>query len=114
LRILFDKNVPYQLRRFLPIHTVQTAAALGWSRLTNGDLLKAAEQDGFAVMVTADQNLEYQQNLKNRRLALVILSTNHIRILEKHPEKLQSAIEATSIGSYEFIKYELQPKPKPG
>ena len=63
-------------------------------------------------MVTADQSLEYQQNLKGRKLALVVLSTNHIRILERHPQKLVSAIEAAQAGSYEFVRYELPPKPK--
>jgi hypothetical protein len=42
-------------------------------------------------MVTADQSLEYQQNLKGRKLALVVLSTNHIGVLEKHPERLVAA-----------------------
>jgi len=44
-------------------------------------------------MVTADQSLEYQQNLKGRKLALVVLSTNHIAVLEKHPERLVAAID---------------------
>lgn len=80
MRILFDKNVPYQLRRYLTDHEVRTAAEQGWARLVNGDLLKAAEEHGFTVMVTADQSLEYQQNLSGRRLALIVLSTNlHLR-----------------------------------
>lgn len=44
----------------------------GWSELTNGELLRVAEADGFEVMVSADQNLGYQQNLKDRRLAIVV------------------------------------------
>jgi hypothetical protein len=42
------------------------------------------------------------------------LSTNHIGILEKHPEKLVLAVDAATEGSYEFIRYELPPKSKPG
>jgi hypothetical protein len=114
LRILFDKNVPYQLRPYLVTHDVRTAAEQGWARLANGDLLKAAEDYGFHVMVTADQSLENQQNLKGRRLALIVLSTNHIGVLEKHPEKLVLAVDAATEGSYEFVRYELPPKPKPG
>ena len=71
MRILFDKNVPYPLLRYLAKHDVRTAEELGWARLVNGDLLRAAEEAGFGVMVTADQSLEYQQNLKGRKLALV-------------------------------------------
>ena len=65
-------------------------------------------------MVTADQSLEYQQNLKGRKLALVVLSTNHIGVLERYPEKLTSAVDAAAEGSYEFVKYELPAKRKPG
>jgi hypothetical protein len=60
LRILFDKNVPYPLRRHLAKHDVRTAEELAWAQMVNGDLLRAAEDAGFEVMVTADQNLEYQ------------------------------------------------------
>jgi uncharacterized protein DUF5615 len=114
LRILFDKNVPYLLLRYLEEHDVRTAEGLGWARLVNGDLLRAAEDAGFGVMVTADQNLEYQQNLKGRKLALVVLSTNHISVIEKHPERLVAAVDAAEEGGYEFVRYELPPKRKPG
>lgn len=112
MRILFDKNVPYPLRCHLEKHEVRTAAEQGWDRLVNGELLRAAEEGGFAVMVTSDQSLEYQQNLKGRKLAQVVLSTNHIRILEQNPERLVSAIEAVHPSSYEFVRYELPPRPK--
>jgi hypothetical protein len=114
LRILFDKNVPYPLLRYLGKHDVRTAEELGWARLVNGDLLRAAEDAGFGVMVTADKSLEYQQNLKGRKLALVVLSTNHIGVLEKHPERLVAAVDAAREGSYEFVRFELPPKRKPG
>jgi hypothetical protein len=114
LRILFDKNVPYPLLRYLAKHDVRTAEELGWARLVNGDLLRAAEDAGFGVVVTADQSLEYQQNLKGRKLALVVLSTNHIGVLEKHPERLVAAIDSAREGGYEFVRFELPPKRKPG
>ena len=65
-------------------------------------------------MVTADQSLEYQQNLKGRKLALVVLSTNHIGVLEKHPEKLVLAAGAATEGGYQFVRYQLPPKPERG
>jgi hypothetical protein len=112
LRILFDKNVPYQLRLRLAGHEIRTAAEEGWDRLVNGDLLKAAGDEGFEVLVTADQSLEYQQNLKGRKLALIVLSTNHIGILEDQPQKLVAAVDAVAEHSYQFVRYELPPKPK--
>lgn len=105
MRVLFDKNVPYPLLRFLAEHDVRTAEELGWSRLVNGDLLRAAEDAGFGIMVTTDQSLEYQQNLKGRKLALVVLNTNHIRVLERHPELLVAAVDAAQEGGYEFVRY---------
>jgi hypothetical protein len=65
-------------------------------------------------MITVDQSLEYQQNLKRRKLALVVPSTNHIGVLERHPDKLIAAVNAVAEGSYEFVWYELPPKPKTG
>ena len=76
--------------------------------------MNAAEAPGFAVMITADQSLEYQQNLKGRKLALVVLSTNRIGVLKRHPEKLVAAADAVKEGGYKFVRYELPAKPKPG
>jgi hypothetical protein len=56
LRILFDKNVPVGVRGFLTLHEVRTVVEMQWSdQLENGDLLQAAEESGFDVMVTSDQ-----------------------------------------------------------
>ena len=87
MRILFDQGTPVPLRRFLTRHDVSTAFERGWSRLKNGELLAAAESAGFAVLVTTDTNLKYQQNLVGRRLAIVVLST-------PSSPRIQSAIEA--------------------
>ncbi len=65
MKVLFDHNVPKKLRTLLPGHAVSTSRELGWDTLRNGDLLTAAEANGFEVMVTADKNISYQQ--KTRR-----------------------------------------------
>jgi hypothetical protein len=74
VRVLFDQGTPIPLRNHLPDHQVSTAYELGWATLTNGDLLKHAEAHGYDVLVTTDQNLHYQQNLKHRQIAIVVLS----------------------------------------
>jgi len=52
LRILFDKNVPDAVRRFLPQHDVHTVIGMQWpERLKNGELLNKAEEAGFDVLV---------------------------------------------------------------
>ena len=62
MRILFDKNVPVGVRRFLDKHEVRTVVEMTWpDQLENGELLRAAEREAFDVMVTSDQNIRYQQ-----------------------------------------------------
>ena len=75
MRILFDQGTPVPLRRSLHPHTVDTASEMGWPALTNGELIAAAEQAGFHVMITTDQNLKYQQNLSQRKLGIIVLKT---------------------------------------
>ncbi len=60
MKILFDQGTPVRLRKLLSPHEVSTASELGWSQLTNGDLLSAAEREAFDLMITTDQNLRYQ------------------------------------------------------
>jgi hypothetical protein len=81
-RILLDQNAPLGLRQILTGHDVRTAYEMGWDALSNAVLLAAAEQAAFDIMVTSDQNIEHQQNLTGRRIALVVLTTNHWRVFE--------------------------------
>ncbi len=76
MKVLFDHNVPHKLRQYLTDHEVITADEMGWAEFINGQLLRVAEDFGFDVMLTADQNIAYQQNLKDRRLALIVINTN--------------------------------------
>jgi hypothetical protein len=73
VKVLLDEDIDHRLRKRITAHEVVTVRYLGWSGLENGDLLSTAEQNGIEVFVTADQNLSYQQNLSNRRMAVVVL-----------------------------------------
>jgi hypothetical protein len=75
VRILFDQGTPEPLRRSLMHHEVATAYECGWAKLTNGDLLDAAENAKFEVLIATDSNLRYRQNLALRRIGLVVLSS---------------------------------------
>src|SRR2546425_5249683 len=66
--ILFDQGTPVGIRHSLSEHTVKTAREMGWSALSNGELLRAAEEAGFDLLLTTDTNLPYQQDLKGRRV----------------------------------------------
>ena len=100
MKVLFDQGTPLPLRKALTDHTVESAYERGWSSLQNGELIAAAEQAGFEVLVTTDRNLKYQQNLANRRIAIVVLlSASWPRIRQVVPAITQ-AIEAAAPGSY--------------
>jgi predicted nuclease of predicted toxin-antitoxin system len=75
MRILFDHSTPAPLASYLSGHSVTKAKNRGWDKLTNGDLLAEAEKAGFDVLLTADNNMRYQQNLTDPKIALVVLST---------------------------------------
>jgi hypothetical protein len=86
LRILFDRNVPVGVRRFLPGHEVRTFVEMRWHpRLENGELLKAVEEAQFDVMITSDQNILHQQNLTGRKLALVVLGSKYLADRQRSP-----------------------------
>jgi hypothetical protein len=73
MRVLFDNGTPRGVAAALSDHIVEEARSRGWDTLTNGQLLDAAEAAGFEVFVTSDRNIRYQQNLLNRRIAVVVL-----------------------------------------
>ena len=104
MRILFDQGTPVPLRESLARHEVSTTFERGWSKLQNGQLLDAAEREGFALLVTTDSNLRHQQNLSTRRVAIVVLlSTSWPRIRRAIPAVV-SAIDAASPGSYTEVE----------
>ena len=93
MKILFDVNTPAPLACSLRGHQVSIADKLGWERLENGALLDAAEKAGFDVLVTCDQNLRHQQNFTDRKLAVVILSTNHWPTLRPVAAKIATVVD---------------------
>ena len=84
--ILFDHNAPRQLRRHLVGHDVDVAEERGWAALGNGALLDRAEEAGYEVVITADKNMPYQQNLGHRNLALIVLGANRWPLIEPRSE----------------------------
>ena len=99
-RILFDANMPRGLRSAFHDHDVLTAFQMGWGALLNGQLLAAAEESGFDAILTGDKNLVYQQNLVSRKIAIVVLSTNHWPTVRIQQDVIVEAIRAITPGSY--------------
>ncbi|MBI3547297.1 MAG: DUF5615 family PIN-like protein [Gammaproteobacteria bacterium] len=100
MRILFDQGTPVPLRKHLTVHQVVTTFELGWNNLKNGELLQKAEENGFSVLVTTDQNLQYQQNLVGRQIAIVVLTTTSWPRIERAVDSVAKAIDAAEPCSY--------------
>ena len=85
MRILLDESLPRQLALEFPNHDVRTVSQQKWTGLKNGELLRQAKDAGFEVFVTADQNLQYQQNLANSGLGIVVVRAVKNRLEDLRP-----------------------------
>lgn len=99
MKVLLDESCPAQLRAHLAHHETFTAVYAGFGGFRNGDLLRAAEDGGFDVLVTADKTLRYEQNLIGRKLALVCLSANSWRVIEPNVAKIVAMVDGAEPGS---------------
>jgi hypothetical protein len=100
VKILFDQGTPVPLRNALGQHEIVTAFERGWAALQNGELLAAAEAEGFEVLLTTDKNIRHQQNPGGRLLAIVVLPTTDWRKIRMHTDAVAQALESLSPGGY--------------
>lgn len=110
MRILLDESVPQKLRLLIeePGVSVVTTWFQGWSGLRNGELLTAAEDDGFDLFITADQELTYQQNLAGRKIAILILSTNNWALIQASIRDIVAAIRAVTPGDFRVVRVDAE------
>ena len=73
MRLLLDESLPRDLASAIPNVDARTVRQMGWTSVGNGELLRRAEDDGFDVFLTADRNLEYQQNLATVGVGVIVL-----------------------------------------
>jgi len=104
MQVLFDQGTPAPLRHVLSAHSVSTAYEMGWSSLSNGDLLRIAEVH-FDLLLTTDQNLRYQQDLTGRRIAILVLPTTSWPNIQGHLAEITAAVDATLPGSYRELRW---------
>jgi predicted nuclease of predicted toxin-antitoxin system len=97
LKIYVDQNLSEYIRDLLPGHEVRHTFELGWDRLTNGELLAAAEREGFEVLITA-RAFVWQNRMTGRRIALVILSTNRWSTVETAADQVRKALVGLTAG----------------
>lgn len=100
MRILFDQGVPRGLAGSLRSHDVTEARKQGWERISNGELLKLAEDAGFDLLLTTDKNVRYQQNLSDRRISIVVLGNSPWWLVRKHLDEIVAAVNLSTPKSY--------------
>ena len=111
MKVLLDNGTPRGVARLLPGHAVEEAGARGWEELANGELIAAAEDFGFNVIVTNDKNIQHQQNLMGRKLAIVALGNSQWPMVKLAAAEIAGAVDNASPGSYVEVPVPLRPRP---
>jgi predicted nuclease of predicted toxin-antitoxin system len=106
MRIPIDECINQRLRDSLPGHECETARYAGLGGLKNGDLLTAAENARFDVLLTVDQGIEYEQNLSRRTIAVIILCAKSIRLKDLLPLMPACLTQLKSIQPGQIVKIE--------
>lgn len=104
MKILFDQGVPYPLKKLIENHDISTAYDCGWSSLQNGELITRAEKN-FEIFITTDKNLRYQQNLKNRKVAIIVLPTTSWKIIQQNIQEISNAIDKVSDNNFIELEF---------
>ena len=103
MKVLLDECVPWPLHRVLAGHECKAAQQCGWGGIENGDLLRLAEGE-FALFITSDQGIRYQQNLAGRSIAILELSTNKMRRILAAAQLIQDAAGNIRPGEYRRLE----------
>ena len=107
MKILVDECLPEDLKEWLRGCELTTVQEMGWAGVKNGELLRRAENH-FDPLLTADKRLRYQQNLKGRRLAILVLPSNRLRVLRPMLPGIEAAIALVVPGNQDQY-FELSP-----
>jgi hypothetical protein len=103
MRVLFDHGTPAPLRSFLAGHTVTESKELGWDRLRN-ELVMAAEEASFEVLLTTDKNIRHQQNLSQRVIAIVVLGNSRWPVVRRHVDRVVNVVNDAKPGTYSEVE----------
>lgn len=104
MKVLLDENLDHALRPLLAPHEVFTAVYMGWAGRKNGELIQAADETGFDVLLTGDQSLGNEQNFTGRRLAVVALSAIELPVLRESIAAIVAAIGEATPGSFRTVE----------
>lgn len=107
LNILFDHCTPAPLRNALRArgHDVITCYELSWNQKPDAALLTMAEEKGFDLLLSADQNLRHQQNLAKRKISILVLKRTNWPLVKTRINEIVAAAESCFPGSYCEIEF---------
>jgi hypothetical protein len=98
VKILLDESAPRLLKLRLSQLEISTVQEMGWAGIRNGELLRRTEA-GFDVFITADQNLRYQQNLSGRTLAVTVLPSNQVPVVDQLLPQIETTLATIRPGT---------------
>jgi Domain of unknown function (DUF5615) len=107
MKVLLDECLPRKLKGYLVGHECQTVPEVGLAGRKNGELLLLAEEAGFGVFLTIDRGLEYQQNLRSRKLSVILLRGKSNRLSDLIPLVPDVLVSLSSLVSGQLIRIEL-------
>ena len=84
MRILLDENLPVDLAAELVSHEVATVTGLGWQGIRNSELLRRVHRR-FDVLLTMDRNLEFQQNIADFEVGILVILAPSNRMADLRP-----------------------------
>src|ERR1700679_4273320 len=108
MKILFDNGTPKRIAPCLAGHDVTFARQIGWHALENGELIQQAEDGGYDVLLSTDKNIQYQQTLTGRKIALVVLGNSQWPVVRLYLERIVAAVNASKPGSYTVVEIPLR------
>lgn len=100
MRIIIDECVPSVVKRGLPDRGIVTVQDMGWAGIKNGSLLRLVAAD-FDVFITSDKNLRHQQNLAALDLAVIVLPSNQVPVIEAMLPQIDQAL--VEIGPHDLV-----------
>ena len=85
MKVLLDECIPRKLKRTIISHDCVTVPEAGLAGKSNGELLTLAEMVGFEILVTIDKGMQYEQNVRGRKIAIIVLRIKSNRLVDILP-----------------------------
>src|SRR5580692_6097992 len=105
MKILLDECVPRTIKPLLLVdgHDCTKVPEAGFAGKTNGELLRLAEE-AFGVFITLDRGIQYQQNLAEAKIAILLIRAKSNRLVDVLPHVPDCLVAIRSVKPGEIVK----------